>query len=159
MHDFVAEDLKQFMRSFPQGVTLVTTSKEGSLLGITISSFTSISMEPPLIMIAISRDATSYNDFANCKVFNVQLLSEKQEAVAMKFATKISHDSKFRDLQFSLDSQNNPVIADTLANLLCSRYQTYQAGDHSLILGKVENSTVSRDSLPLVYYKRCIRCF
>ncbi|MGI0090633.1 MAG: flavin reductase family protein [Nitrososphaerales archaeon] len=150
----ITEELKHFMRSFPQGVTLVTTHRSGRLLGITVSSFTSLSLDPPLILIAISKDASSHDDFVGCEYFNVQLLSSDQDSLALKFAKKIVHDEKFRDLGYSVDSKDNPVMDGVLANLECSNYQVYDAGDHSLILGKVEKARVLRESSPLVYHNR-----
>jgi flavin reductase (DIM6/NTAB) family NADH-FMN oxidoreductase RutF len=156
MDDLTAlrEELKHFMRRFPQGVTLVTTYATGRNVGITISSFTSISLNPPLILISISKDANSYMDFVSCDSFNVQLLAANQESIAERFAKKIKHEEKFSGLKYTCDSKRNPVIDGTIANLECSKFQVIDAGDHSLILGRVENANVLRDLQPLIYHER-----
>ncbi len=155
VNDPLKEEIKRFMRSFPQGVTLVTTRRNGRILGITISSFTSLSLNPPLVLIAISKDATSHDDFVECEFFDVQLLGANQDDVAKKFAKKIDHDEKFRDLSYSFDSNGSPIIDGALGSLECSKYQVHDVGDHSLILGKVEKARMLRDdSLPLVYHNR-----
>lgn len=148
------EELKHFMRRFPQGVTLVTTHTKGKYVGITVSSFTSISLDPPLVLISVSKDANSYNDFVNCETFDVQLLAANQESIAVKFAKKIKHEEKFDGLMFSLDPKGNPIIEGILANLVCARDQVIDAGDHTLILGKVQTAKVLLDSSPLIYHER-----
>lgn len=148
------EELKHFMRRFPQGVTLVTTHDAGKNIGITISSFTSISLDPPLVLISIAKDANSHKDFINCESFDVQLLASNQESIAQKFAKKIKHEEKFDGLTYSVDSKGNPVIEGILANLVCSNYQVIEAGDHTLILGKVDAVKVLEGSSPLIYHEK-----
>jgi flavin reductase (DIM6/NTAB) family NADH-FMN oxidoreductase RutF len=150
----VAEDLKQFMREFPQGVTLVTTNHKRELKGITVSSFTSLSVDPPLILIAIAKNATSYDSFTNAEFFSVQLLASNQDEIATKFASKIDHAEKFRGLSYTFDSKGNPIIDGILANLECERDQVYDAGDHSIVVAKVTGSNILKDSSPLVYRNR-----
>ena len=151
---FVGDHLKQFMRQFPQGVTLVTTRYEGQVRGVTISSFTSLSLDPPLVMIAVAKNASSYLAFVKSEFFNIQLLASTQDSIAARFATKIDHDEKFRGLQYAFDSKNNPVIDQALGYLECMRNQVHEVGDHSLIIAKVIGAKILGNSEPLIYHNR-----
>lgn len=148
------ENLKRFMRQFPQGVTLVTTVEGGRPRGMTVSSFTSLSLTPPLIMIAIAKDATSYKAFVSARSFNVQLLDQDQAAIAMRFATKMEHEEKFRGFSSMSDSNDNPVVDGALGYLECANYQIHDVGDHSLIIARVTAAKLLRDSPPLVYHNK-----
>ncbi|HZW56678.1 MAG TPA: flavin reductase family protein [Nitrososphaerales archaeon] len=154
MENSLVENLKRFMRQFPQGVTLITTIEGGRPRGMTVSSFTSLSLAPPLIMIAIAKDATSYSAFVSARSFNVQLLDSNQSSIAMKFATKIDHEEKFRGLSSTSDSNNNPIVNGALGYLECTNHQIHDVGDHSLIIARVTGVKLLRDSPPLVYHNR-----
>ena len=105
-------------------------------------------------MMAIAKDASSYNAFMSCRSLNVQLLNHDQASIASKFATKIDHDEKFRGLNVTPDSNGNPIVAGSLGYLECEKHQVHDVGDHSLIIARVTGAKLLLDSRPLVYHNR-----
>ena len=148
------EKLKQFMRNFPQGVTVVTTSYDGRFWGITVSSFTSISLEPPLVMVAISKTAPSHGAFTSSGMFAVNLLAQDQNWVSDIFAGRVEGAEKFEKVDYSLSGSGLPLIAGAVGYLECRTWRMYEGGDHTIILGEVVEGSVTRGEKPLVYYNR-----
>ncbi|HID04271.1 MAG TPA: flavin reductase, partial [Aigarchaeota archaeon] len=103
-----AEKLKLFMRNYPQGVTVVTTSLDSRLWGITVSAFTSVSLEPPLILVSISKTAPSHEAFTKAKFFAVNLLSHDQSQVSDIFAGLVEGVEKFEKVDYKLSSNGLP---------------------------------------------------
>ncbi len=149
-----AEKLKQFMRRFPQGVTVVTTSYKDRLWGITVSSFTSISLDPPLVMVSISKTAPSHEAFTNSGWFAVNLLAHDQNTVSEIFAGKVEGAEKFEKVDYSLSKNGLPLIEGVVGYLECRTWRQYEGGDHTIILGEVVDGSVTRDEKPLLYYNR-----
>ncbi|MBT6191346.1 MAG: cag pathogenicity island protein Cag11 [Tateyamaria sp.] len=137
--------------SFATGVTVVTTRQpDGTPRGFTANSFTSVSLDPPLLLVCIAKAALSCDTFAQADHFAVNVLAEDQKEVSGLFASQ-SVD-KFDLAKWHVDSQNIPLIDRTLASFSCARHRLVDAGDHLILIGRVLEFETS-EGMPLGYYK------
>jgi flavin reductase (DIM6/NTAB) family NADH-FMN oxidoreductase RutF len=144
-------ELRRVMGHFPTGVTVITTiSKEGQPFGLTANAFTSVSLDPPLLLIAVDKKAESYPYFEESKVFNVNFLSDDQEALSRRFA--VSGGDKFRGVAYRSGANGVPILEGALAYLECSLYATYEGGDHTIFLGEILQAE-TREAKPLVFHR------
>jgi flavin reductase (DIM6/NTAB) family NADH-FMN oxidoreductase RutF len=144
-------ELRRIMGHFATGVTIITTiSKEGVAYGLTANAFTSVSLEPPLLLISVDRKAESYPFFEESKVFNINILREDQEGLSRRFA--VSGGNKFEGIAYHRGAGNVPILDDTLAHIECRLYATYDGGDHTLHLGEVLEAE-TREGKPLLFYR------
>lgn len=152
--DGIAEILKSFMRNFPQGVTVVTYSSEKGFGGITVSSFTSISLEPPLILISLAKGTESYRSISEQDFFAVNLLAEDQKSVSDRFAGRDGVKERFSGIKYDLSERKLPVITGSVAYLECRKYRQEDAGDHDILLGEVLGGRILNSKMPLIYYRQ-----
>lgn len=149
------EGLRTFMRLYPQGVTIVTATFNGRPFGMTVSSFTSVSMNPPLVMMAISRSANTHKAFINSQIFAVHLLSSDQARLSEIFAGRLKPEDRFEGISYDEGPEGVPILRDAPAYLICKKYKIYEAGDHDLILCEILEVAVKRqDFKPLIYRDR-----
>lgn len=152
------EVLRHVMRQVPSPVTVVTVEGEGQIRGITIGSFTSTSLRPPLISFNLSRDAQAYDALVTAERFAVHVLSESQAHLADHFATPdLTSEEQFEAVPHQIDPDGTPILLDTLAVIHCERYAIHDAGDHSIVVGRVMMIKDSSDGAPLLYYDRTYR--
>lgn len=150
----VEEYVKAFMRNAPQLVTVVTTNDGNEIYGMTVSSFTSVSLKPPLVMACISKDSDTHDPIIRAKKFAVNLLSHEQAPISERFAMKASSKEKFKDISYRMSDLKLPIIEGSLANMQCKLWDYYEAGDHTIFIGEVVDVNLIKEDLPLVYYKR-----
>ena len=132
-----ARDLRRVLGAFVTGVTVVTTvDGRGAAYGLTANSFSSVSLEPPLILWSQSLAAPSYPVFRDCERFAVNILAEDQETISQRFAG--AAPDKFCGVQTSRGLGGIPLIAGCLAYLECIKVASYPGGDHAVFLGRVE---------------------
>jgi flavin reductase (DIM6/NTAB) family NADH-FMN oxidoreductase RutF len=143
--------LRQVMGHFATGVTIITTfNKDGQMHGLTANAFTSVSLEPPLLLISVDKKAESYPAFEESKVFTVNILADEQEALSRKFA--VSGGNKFEGVAYRRGANGAAILDGTLAYIECTLYAAYEGGDHSLYLGEIQEAEV-REGKPLVFYR------
>lgn len=143
--------LRQVMGHFATGVTIITTfNKEGQMHGLTANAFTSVSLEPPLLMISVDKKAESWPAFEESKVFTVNILADEQEALSRKFA--VSGGNKFEGVAYRQGANGAAILEGTLAHIECTLYAAYEGGDHSIYLGEIQEAEV-REGKPLVFYR------
>ena len=136
---------------FASGVTVVTTLDEnGRDCGMTVSAFSSVSLEPPLILICIGHDASIFEVISVARTFAVNILSQEQEAISRRFAER--EIDRFDGLGYSRGTMGLALLDNTLAWLECETIARHEAGDHLIIIGRVE-SAAARDTRPLLYYR------
>jgi flavin reductase (DIM6/NTAB) family NADH-FMN oxidoreductase RutF/pimeloyl-ACP methyl ester carboxylesterase len=146
---FAPNDLRQAFGSFMTGVTVITTMDQGGLpRGFTANSFTSVSLDPPLLLICIGKKAMSHETFSKSPGFAVNILSEFQKDVSGIFASKRS--DKFNDVHWHKSATGNPLIDGAIAWFDCTRYEALDAGDHVVIMGAIRSFS-SSDVNPLGY--------
>lgn len=152
--DRTAIDPREFRHAvgnFVTGVTVVTTmDAAGQPRGFTANSFTSVSLDPPLVLICVGNTASSYAAFNRCHGFTVNILGETQRNVSDVFATKAV--DKFEHIEWSLGANGAPRIAGCLATLQCRVHERVQAGDHMVLIGEVLE-VATKPQNPLVYGK------
>jgi len=146
-------NFKDAMSRFPSGVTIVsTTDNAGRHWGFTASSFSSLSMDPPLVLVCLANKAESYQAFMGATHFAINLLSNEQKEIAMHFARK--NADKFSGNAFVYGAGNEPPhLPDSMAALICRAHAPHIAGDHTILIGEVEKVHIGSDE-PLVYFNR-----
>ena len=140
------------MRVFPQGVTVVTTHASDGPKGMTVSSFTSVSLNPPLVLVSIAKSSLLHEVFRGAKAFAVNFLADDQKSVSDKFAGRTDARDRFDGLKFRQGVTGSPIIEGIRAVIECETRQVYEEGDHSLIIGGVVSANALSAKRPLVYY-------
>lgn len=142
--------LRRVLGGFLTGVTVVaTTDAQGLPRGMTANSFTSVSLDPPLVLICIGRTASSFTAFASADRFAVSILTEHQKDVSGLFASKAP--DKFDRASWRREATGAPVLNDALGWLDCTLHQSVEAGDHIILIGKVE-AFGADDGAPLGFH-------
>lgn len=144
--------LKEVMRLFPQGVTVVTAQSEDGPKGITVSSFTSVSLNPPLVLVSLARGSDLHDLLTSTKSFAVNFLADDQKSVSDLFAGRIQVKERFDMVKFHKGSTDSPIIDGARAVIECNVWRVYDGGDHSIVLGEVVKASALSTRRPLVYY-------
>lgn len=147
---------RQAFRAWPSGVAIVTSAHEGELHGMTISSLTSVSLEPPLVSVCCDLASKTLALIQRSRRFAVTILSEDQEALSSRFASVALEDVRFEGQSYQLGASGCPLLAGGLAHLECSVFQSLRAGDHEVLIGSVE-SAVTFAGTPLAYWSGSYR--
>ena len=155
-----SESFRDVMRHFPSGVTVVTIKSPGSdvVHGLTVSSFASVSPEPPLILVSIDHRATAYRLLETAGAsFAVNILAHDQMELSNRFAW-LKDEDRFDQGEWDTAVTGAPILRDALAWLDCSVYSRFSAGSHTIYIGEVQASGVPRpDVKPLLYWNRGYR--
>ena len=139
------------MGLFATGVTIITTRDEqGRPYGLTANAVTSLSLDPPLLLICVDRKAETFPHFFDSKIFVLNILAEDQEAVSRRFAT--TGGEKFAGLEYRLGQLGTPILAGTLGHIECRIIETIEGGDHVIHVGEVESAEWS-EGRPLLFYR------
>lgn len=129
--------LRRAFGSFMSGVTVVTTrTAQGTPLGFTANSFSSVSMDPPMLLVCPSRSMSSFQAFEACEHFAVNILAEGQEHVSNTFAS--FKGDRFAEVDWQRDQHNCPLLTGTAANFSCRTVRVVPAGDHVVLLGEID---------------------
>ena len=144
---------KELMRRFAAGVTLVTFNENEKFGGLTVSSFCSLSMDPPLVLICIDRKIASHESLEKTDVFGVNICNSEQGKLAWDFASsKIDKNELIKSLPHTLTKLGTPLLEGCLATMECKITQRYDGGDHTIFIGQVEEGKFDENAEPLVYY-------
>jgi flavin reductase (DIM6/NTAB) family NADH-FMN oxidoreductase RutF len=143
---------REVMRRFPTGVAVVSARVGGSsVCGITVNSFTAVSLEPPLILVCIHREAASHDDLVAAETFAVSVLAEDQADIARRFAAEPA-GTRFEQVAWHETSLGSPVLDGAAAWLECASNGVMPGGDHSIVLGQVIASG-SSDRGALLFFR------
>ncbi|MEM6678206.1 MAG: flavin reductase family protein [Pseudomonadota bacterium] len=141
--------LRQALGAYATGVTIVTTADAaGGPVGFTANSFTSVSLEPPILLVCLAHTAASYDLFCKSDTFAVNVLTAEQQDIAKVFATRGAE--KFGDVAWEPGARGAPLISGSLARFDCATHERVTAGDHDIFLGRV--LAYSRDDGPALIY-------
>ena len=136
---------------FASGVTIVTTTdRDGRDHGMTVSAFSSLSLQPPLVLVCIDLSASVWPVFEQATHFAVNILSAGQEALSRRFSSK--DGDRFDGVGFTRGNRGVPLLDETLGALECQVIMRTTQGDHAILIGAVESAT-DRDLHPLLYYR------
>ena len=146
-----APDLRQALSQFATGVTVITSfRKSGELHGLTANAFTSVSLEPPLLLICVDKKADSYPCFDEVGVFTVNILATDQEALSRRFA--VSGGNKFEGVAYHLGGNGAPILEGTLGHIECRVTARHEGGDHTIYVGAVQEAE-TREHKPLLFFR------
>jgi flavin reductase (DIM6/NTAB) family NADH-FMN oxidoreductase RutF len=146
-------EFRNALGCFATGVTVITTVDEaGGPVGITANSFTSLSLDPPLVLFCLDRKAMSFESFHRNRHFAVNMLREDQQALSAQFAT--SNIDKWSGVEFEAGANGCPILAGCIATLQCDVNSIYEGGDHVIIVGQVVDVDYQAEPCrPLLYYR------
>ena len=146
-----ADQFREVLGHFATGVTIVTTTNgDGRPTGLTASAFTSVSLEPPLVLVCVDHKAQSYPALIERGRFAVNILTTRDEDVSRRFAT--SRLDKFDGVPHRLGELGLPLLEGALAQLECVTVARHVEGDHTILVGRVERAR-SAPGEPLLYYR------
>ena len=138
------------MRHYPTGVTVATSLKDGEPRGITLNAFSSVSADPPMLLICVNREARTYLYISTSRIFCVNVLAGSQREFAERFSGKI-REHQFDDIAFDTDTTGAPVLRDAIAHFDCEVAGEHHVGSHSIFIGRVLSCS-SRPGSPLGYF-------
>src|SRR3954452_19507516 len=137
-------DFRKALGTYATGVTVITAAAaDGKPYGLTCNSFTSVSLNPPLVLWSLSSYSQSMSVFQNASHFAVHVLGASQQALATRFATP--SEDKFAGVDWAPGLGNAPILKDSVAHFQCRSAERYYGGDHVMFLGAVEAYAYSRD--------------
>ncbi|RMD99120.1 MAG: flavin reductase [Calditrichaeota bacterium] len=149
------QNFKEAMSCFASGVTIVTTRTPESPYGLTVSSFCSLSLHPPLILVCLDKGASSHDRILEAGIFAVNILAADQKELSQRFATsKFTPAERFAGLDLHQAVTGAPILPGALAFLDCKLYTTYDGGDHTIFVGEVLKSDHQPGREPLLYFQR-----
>lgn len=147
-----ARQLRNSLGRFATGVTIVTAPvADGPPIGMTVSSFNSVSLDPPLVLFSVARNARSLGQLESADGYAVNVLSSLHVDLSNRFAR--AGEDKWDAVEFSRGHCGTPVFDDALATFECEPYATYDGGDHVIFVGRVVNHHAAEELEPLVFYR------
>lgn len=145
-----ATEFRQALGRFATGIAVVTTlGKDGEPLGLTVNSFNSVSLDPPLVLWSLDKSSLQLDGFKNSGFYGVSILSREQEETSNLFA--MVTDDRFERTGWQTGKTGAPMIDGALAQIDCTTEQIIDAGDHVVLLGRVVDIAV-KGGEPLIYY-------
>jgi flavin reductase (DIM6/NTAB) family NADH-FMN oxidoreductase RutF len=149
---FTERTFRNALGMFPTGVAVVTArGAEGTLQGITISSFNSVSLDPPLVLFSLSRKLFSLDVFLAAETFAINFLQEDQQDLSVRFSKALSN--KWDHVSYKAGITGALVLLPALAVLECQPYAQYDGGDHVIVVGEVKHVECQECCSPLVYFR------
>ncbi len=150
--NFDNQKLREAFGLFATGVMIASTIVDEKIKGLTINSFSSVSLNPPLVLFSIGNESSSLDVFRATKSYSLNILSKNQLEVAKDFA-KSSLDKEKQLANYSLSDYNNPVFENSLAYFDCIHHQIIKAGDHHIFIGEIINFAKVVEGEGLFYYR------
>jgi flavin reductase (DIM6/NTAB) family NADH-FMN oxidoreductase RutF len=151
------DELRALMRRFPAGVAVVTVDVEGERLGLTVGSLVSLSLDPPLVGVSISRQAALHELIKRADAFAASLLGAGQEAHAQHFARGVPPIALWQGIATRVGASGAPLLGDAIGWVECRHRAQYDTGDHSFFVGDVVAVEHGRPAPPLVFYEQAYR--
>jgi flavin reductase len=154
------EAFKKALRGWASGVTVVTSRSGDKVHGMTVSAFSSVSADPPLVLVCANRSSTTHGIIEEAGLFTVNILASHQQDVSNVFASSKHEDSRLQRVGWTEGETGAPLIDQALASLECRVASAHREGSHTIYIGRVEAVHTS-DAEPLVYYQggyRSLHC-
>lgn len=140
---------RRIMGHFATGVTVVTAYQNGDIYGMTANAVASLSLNPPLILVAVDKSAAMHASLTQSRCFAMNILTEEQEHLSRRFAMR--GPKEVNDLTWIKAASGAPILADVLAWVDCRLYEVLPGGDHNIFVGEILAGD-SRDGRPLLYF-------
>lgn len=149
---FHPQILRDVLGCFPTGVAVVTAvTPDGDLHGVTINSFNSVSLDPPLVLFSLSRDLNSLPALESAAAFAINILRDDQAHLSSRFATALT--DKWSGIEYRAGFTGAPLLAPALAVLECRPYAQYDGGDHVIFVLRVTHIEADATRNPLVFFR------
>jgi flavin reductase (DIM6/NTAB) family NADH-FMN oxidoreductase RutF len=145
-----AQHFKDTLKAHAAGVVVVTGQTGGIPAGLTATSFTAVSLDPPLVSFYAAKSSTTWPTLRTAEHFAVNVLAQGQDAIAARFAGRGL--DRFAGTSWHLNEHGVPLLEGAAAQLTCRPYDTIEIGDHELVVGLVIDAVV-RPELPLLYHQ------
>lgn len=139
---------------FASGVTVVTTEVEGTPYGMTVASFASLSLHPPLVLICVEKSVKTHDAIAQAGAFGVSILAQTQQEISGRFASK--RDDKFTGVAVRRGELGVPLIDGAICTLECRVHSQLPGGDHTIFVGEVLG-VATAEAEPLLYFRSAYR--
>lgn len=147
-----ARTLRDALGCFATGVTVLTTrAADGKPVGLTANSFTSVSLDPPLLLVCLANGAGSLPAFLTAEHFTVNVLHIGQQPVSGRFASKV--EDRFAETDWEEWEGKVPIIRHSLASFECARHEVYDGGDHKILVGRVTRVRFEPQRDPLLFFR------
>lgn len=143
--------MRQVLSYYPTGVAVVTSRDGERPIGFVVGTFTSISLDPPLVGFFVSRESTSFRLMCHAGAFCCNVLSSDHESLSSSFASKSA--DRFAGVEWREGTTKSPILREAVAWLDCRLYDTHPVGDHYLVVGEVLDLKAARDVTPLVFHR------
>ncbi|MEQ8411650.1 MAG: flavin reductase family protein [Erythrobacter sp.] len=154
-HPELKAEFRRLMGLFTTGVCVVSAPlEEGAIMGMTVNSFVSVSLEPMLVCWSLQNSSSQFEGWVGAERFAISILAESQQAVARRYAARASSGLVVSD--FETSASGLPVVKGALGRIECRRWATYPAGDHTMILGEVtamDAPEASDTAVPLGFFR------
>lgn len=148
---FDSRELRDALGCFATGVTVITTvDEQQQAMGMTANSFSSVSLEPPLVLWCLQDSSDVYETFATPRYFAINILTQEQVELSNQYARKDQH--ALDPEHFSPGKHGAPIIHNALVSFECELEATYDGGDHLIIVGRVQDMQRSSKGEPLLFY-------
>jgi flavin reductase (DIM6/NTAB) family NADH-FMN oxidoreductase RutF len=147
------DQFRLVMRQWASGISVVSTKHDGVFHGMTVSSFSSVSIEPQLVTISLMKDSRTHDFVISASIFGITVLSETQQEISKIFAGEIPDtENRFNDLETWTMVTGSPFLKGGLAFLDCKLTDVYDFGSNSLFIGEVVAAKVGNGGRPLLYF-------
>lgn len=144
--------LRDALGCFATGVTVVTcVDEEGNPGGITVNSFTSVSLEPPLLLVCLHKLAASAATLTEASHFAINVLHTGQQPASITFSTRV--EDRFGATPWSCGEAGAPILKDSMGVFECERFAVYDGGDHHILVGQVVKASFDAGLDPLLYFR------
>ena len=150
------EAFKEALRGWASGVTVVTSRSGDKTHGMTVSAFSSVSADPPLILVCANQSSTTHDLIEEGGVFAVSILASHQQDVSGVFASSKHEDSRLQQVRWTAGETGAPLIDEAVASLECTVVSAHREGSHTIYVGHVQ-AVHTTDAEPLLYYKGSYR--
>ena len=151
MTDIDSGEFRNALGHFPTGVTAVTAVNNGKPIGMAIGSFTSVSLEPPLVAFLPGKESGSWKEIREAGSFCVNVMGQDQMEVCGVMASRA--EDKFADVEWSPAGSGSPIISGSIAYIDCDIEMIHDGGDHDIVIGRVLKLEVMDSKSPLVFFQ------
>lgn len=154
------QDFKDALACWASGVAVVTADQDGLLYGLTVSSFTSVSLTPPLVLVCLAETNRMPAMLGGAGRFAISVLAEGQESASDYFARSGREPTRgFTEIDGDWTPAGRPLVAGAMGWLGCDVHALHDGGDHTIVVGRVVEAAARVDARPLVYWQRAYRTF
>ena len=148
-----ADEFKQVMRRWASTVTIVTTRADDVIYGLTVTAFSSLSAQPPMVFVSIYRKTRSHPLIEQSGIFCINILAPDMTHISDRFAGRFPHEDRFAGVAYHREATGAPVLDEAIAFLDCRVMEALITGDHTIFIGQVEAARIQKpDQAPLIYF-------